>query len=60
MRKIWERILNEPAIATGVPTVLFGVAAGIWTEPWLGFAAAASAGLGTLFTRANVSPTIKE
>jgi len=56
MRKIWQRILNEPAIAIGIPTVGFAAAAGIWSIDWLAFAAAFSAALGTLFVRANVAP----
>jgi len=59
MKKIWQRILNEPAIATGIPTVLFAAAAGVWNEPWLAFAAAASAAVSMLFTRANVTPLNK-
>ncbi len=57
MRYIWNRILNEPAIATGIPTVVFACAAGVWNEPWLAFAAAASAGIGMLFVRSNSTPT---
>ena len=57
MRRIWKRILDEPAIATGIPTVLFATAAGVWNEPWLAFAAAASAGIGTLFVRTHSTPT---
>jgi len=56
MKPIWERLKTEPALVTGIPTVLFGIAAGVWTEPWLGFAAAASAGIGALFTRSKVTP----
>ena len=56
MRRIWRRILDEPAIATGIPTVLFATAAGVWNEPWLAFAAAASAGIGTLFVRTHSAP----
>lgn len=56
MRRIWTRILNEPAIATGIPTILFATAAGVWGLPWLAFAAAASAGIGTLFVRSNSTP----
>ena len=60
MKVIWNRILNEPAIATGVPTVVFASAAGIWNEPWIAFVAAAWAAIGTLFTRQNVTPLNKE
>ncbi len=56
MRRIWKRILDEPAIATGIPTILFACAAGVWNEPWLAFAAAAFAAIGALFTRRNVAP----
>ena len=49
-------LLDEPAIATGIPTVLFATAAGVWNEPWLAFAAAASAGIGTLFVRTHSAP----
>ena len=60
MKVIWGRILNEPAIAIGIPTVVSASAAGIWNEPWLAFAAAAWAALGTLFVRQNVTPLNKE
>ena len=56
MRKIWNRILTEPAIAIGIPTVLLAVAAGIWSNDWLAFAAAGSAALGALFVRSNSAP----
>lgn len=58
MKTIWNRILTEPAIAFGIPTILFATAAGIWSNDWLAFAAAASAGIGALLTRANVTPTV--
>lgn len=57
MRVIWNRLMHEPALVFAIPTVFFGAAAGVWTEPWLGFAAAVSAGVGAVFTRSNVTPT---
>jgi len=56
MRKIWNMILTEPAIALGIPTVGFAAAAGIWSVDWLAFAAAFTAALGALFVRSNVAP----
>ena len=55
MRVIWRRIINEPAIALAIPTVLFATAAGVWASPTLAFLAAASAGLGSVFVRSNVT-----
>lgn len=56
MRTIAARIWLEPAVASAIPTILLGTAAGIWTSQWLAFGAAASAALAALFTRRNVSP----
>lgn len=56
MKQIAYWIWTQPAIAVGVPTVVLAAAAGVWQEPWLAFAAAAFAGLGTVFTRNAVTP----
>ncbi len=56
MRKIWNMILTEPAIAIGIPIVGFATAAGVWSIDWLAFAAAFTAALGVLFVRYNVAP----
>lgn len=59
MKTIWDRLLNEPAVIFGSVTAVLAAASGIWTSPWLAFAAAAVAGIGAAFTRANVTPTVK-
>jgi hypothetical protein len=55
MKNIAIRIWNEPALATGVPTVILASAAGIWENQFLAFGAAAFAAVGALFTRQNVT-----
>lgn len=57
MKRIAYLIWTQPAIAIGVPTVVLASAAGVWSIDWLAFAAAAFAGLGTVFTWNAVSPT---
>lgn len=56
MKKVIERLWYEPVVLFQVPAIVFGVAAGVWTEPWLGFAAAACSGLGAFFGRSQVTP----
>ena len=59
MKRAWNRLMYEPALAFGIPTVVFATAAGVWQSTWLSFLAAVSAGIGTLVTRDNVTPTRK-
>lgn len=59
MKTIWNRLLTEPALIFGSVTAVLAAASGIWTSPWLAFAAAAVAGVGAAFTRANVTPLAK-
>lgn len=56
MSKIIVKFWQEPAVFVGVGTVLFAAASGIWSQPWIGFGAAAFAGLGTILIRQNVTP----
>lgn len=60
MKTLLQRLWTEPALATQVPTVVFAAAAGVWEQPWLAFAAAASAAVGAVVTRQNVTPTRKQ
>lgn len=53
MKPLWHRLMYEPALLFGIPTVVFATAAGVWSAEWLAFGAAALAGIGTLVTRDN-------
>jgi hypothetical protein len=56
MKVVLNRIWTEPVVLFQIPAVVFGIAAGVWTEPWLGFAAAACSGVGAIFARSGVAP----
>lgn len=60
MSKIWEQLKTEPAAIFGTLTAIAAAAAGVWNEPWLAFAAAATAAVGAVFTRQNVTPLVKK
>ena len=55
MKNVAIRIWNEPAIAVGIPTVVLAAGAGIWSNEWLAFGAAAFAAVGAIFTRQVVT-----
>ena len=48
MKALIQRLWLEPALATGITTVVLVTAAGVWDSAWLGFLAAAAAGVGAL------------
>ena len=59
MKQLWQRILNEPALAMAIPATVTAAAAAVWGSPALAFLAAAFAGVGGLVTRSQVTPTRK-
>lgn len=59
MKPLWSRLMYEPALLFGIPTVVLVTASGFWQATWLAFLSAAFAAVGTMVTRANVTPTRK-
>ena len=60
MKVVLNKLWNEPVVLFQVPAIVFGLAAGITTEPWVGFAAAACSALGAFFARTGVTPIKNE
>lgn len=60
MKVLWDRMLYEPAILFGLPTIILTTALTFWPgQTWLAFLAAVTAAVGALVTRSQVTPTRK-
>ncbi len=56
MKYLINKFYSEPVFAMAIPTILFVTAAGIWSNQYLAFGAAAFAALSALVARSNVTP----
>lgn len=60
MKPLWDRLMYEPALLFGLPTIVLTTALTFWPgQTWLAFLAAVSAALGAWATRSQVTPTRK-
>ena len=59
MKKIIERIMNEPVVVFATATAIAAAAQAVWDNPITTFIALAIAGAGGAFARSAVTPTAK-